>query len=300
MKKFEDVILDEAGNIVAGAELYVRNNTTPFALVALYSDNGSTTTANPVVSGSDGYVRFFTADNTLKLEVYVDGELERTITDYQHYDNLDNEIKALRSVTSAANKGFYFTGSGTGAVYDLTSVGRSFGALTDPNADRIAFWDDSADGVAWLVPGTGISISTTNLNLDSALTNIVSGDYSGLKPTESLVIACSDETTALTAGTGKVTFRMPYAFTVTAVRASLTTAQSSGNIFTVDINEAGTTIISTKLTIDNNEKTSTTAATPAVISDASLADDAEMSIDIDQIGDGTAKGLKVVLIGHRT
>lgn len=138
MKKFEDVILDEAGNIVAGAELYVRNNTTPFALVALYSDNGSTTTANPAVSGSDGYVRFFTADNTLKLEVYVDGELERTITDYQHYDNLDNEIKALRSVTSAANKGFYFTGLGTGGTYDLSAFGRTLGGVADAAAGRTA------------------------------------------------------------------------------------------------------------------------------------------------------------------
>lgn len=45
--------------------------------------------------------------------------------------------------------------------------------------------------------------------------------------TESFIIACSDETTALTTGTGKVTFRMPYAFTVTAVRASLTGAGST-------------------------------------------------------------------------
>jgi hypothetical protein len=87
--------------------------------------------------------------------------------------------------------------------------------------------------------------------------------------------------------------------TVTEVRASLTTAQASGSIFTVDINESGTTIISTKLTIDNTEKTSTTAATAAVISDASLADDAEMTVDIVQIGDGTAKGLKIWLIGTR-
>lgn len=110
-------------------------------------------------------------------------------------------------------------------------------------------------------------------------------------------IACSDETTALAAGTAKVTFRMPFAMTVTAVRASLTTAQTSGAIFTVDINEGGTSILSTKLTIDNTEKSSATAATAAVISDASLADDAEITIDIDQIGDGTAKGLKVYLIG---
>ena len=114
-----------------------------------------------------------------------------------------------------------------------------------------------------------------------------------------LVVAASDETTALTAGNNKITFRMPRAVTLTAVRASLTTAQASGNIFTVDINEAGTSILSTKLTIDNTEKTSTTAATPPVISDANLADDAEMTIDIDQIGNGTATGLKVTLIGTR-
>jgi hypothetical protein len=117
-------------------------------------------------------------------------------------------------------------------------------------------------------------------------------------PTE-IQLAASDETTALTAGTAKVTFRMPYAMTVTAVRASLTTAQASGSIFTVDINEGGASILSTKLTIDNTEKTSITAATPAVISDSALADDAEITIDIDQIGNGTATGLKITIIGTR-
>jgi len=111
------------------------------------------------------------------------------------------------------------------------------------------------------------------------------------------IIACSDLTTALTSGTGKAYFRAPYAFTLTAVRASLLTAQTSGSIFTVDINESGTTVISTKLTIDNTEKTSQTAATAAVISDSAIADDAEITIDIDQVGDGTAKGLIVTLIG---
>lgn len=120
---------------------------------------------------------------------------------------------------------------------------------------------------------------------------------------QSIQIACSDETTALTAGTAKVTFRIPYGFTLTGVRASLTTAQATsgaGGIVTVDINEAGATILSTKITIDNTEKTSTTAATAPVISDTSLADDAEITIDIDQIGDGTAKGLKVTMIGYAT
>ena len=124
-------------------------------------------------------------------------------------------------------------------------------------------------------------------------------DIANLTNVQSIVVAASDETTALTTSTAKVTFRMPYAFTVSAVRASLTTAQTSGSIFTVDINDSGATILSTKLTIDNTEKTSTTAATSAVISDTSLADDAEITIDIDQVGDGTAKGLKITLIGTR-
>lgn len=116
---------------------------------------------------------------------------------------------------------------------------------------------------------------------------------------EYILLTVGDETTAITTGTAKYTFRMPYAFTLTAIRASLSTAQASGSIFTVDVNESGSTIISTKLTIDNTEKTTTTAATPPVISDSALADDAEITIDVDQVGDGTAKGLKVTLIGYR-
>jgi hypothetical protein len=115
-----------------------------------------------------------------------------------------------------------------------------------------------------------------------------------------IAIACSDESTALTAGTNKVKFINPYTtvFNVTGVAASLSTAQTSGSIFTVDINEAGTSILSTKITIDNTETTTSTAATAAVISDASIAAAAEIEVDIDQVGDGTAKGLKIYLIGY--
>lgn len=112
-------------------------------------------------------------------------------------------------------------------------------------------------------------------------------------------VACSDETTALTTGTAKVTFRMPYAMTVTAVRANVNTAPTGANLI-VDINEGGVSILSTKLSIDAGEKTSTTAATPAVISDSALADDAEITIDIDQVGSTVAgAGLKVTLIGTK-
>jgi hypothetical protein len=118
------------------------------------------------------------------------------------------------------------------------------------------------------------------------------------KQPEVLIIAIGDETTAIVTGTAKVTFRMPFAMTLTSVRASLTTASSSGNP-AFDLNEAGSSVFSTTLTIDSGELTSTTAATPAVISDTSLADDAQMTIDIDTAGTG-ATGPKIYLIGTRT
>jgi hypothetical protein len=139
-----------------------------------------------------------------------------------------------------------------------------------------------------------VGANGTQLTADSAQANGVKWEAK----TEHIGIACSDETTVIVAGTAKATFRMPFAMTVTAVRASLTTAAATGT-FTVDINDGGTTILSTKLTIDATEKTSVTAATPAVISDTALADNAEITVDVDDDASGDATGLKVWLIGTR-
>lgn len=168
----------------------------------------------------------------------------------------------------------------------------------------------------------GLKITATELELDinglTDLTNTTFGnenfgagdhialadasDSNNIKkvkfPVE-LGLAVSDESTDLATGTAKLTFRMPHAMTLTEVRANVNTAPVGATI-TVDINEGGTSILSTKLTIDASEKTSTTAAAAAVISDTALADDAEMTVDIDQVGSTTAgKGLKVWLIGYR-
>jgi hypothetical protein len=115
------------------------------------------------------------------------------------------------------------------------------------------------------------------------------------------VIACSDETTNLTTGTAKVTFRAPVAFLLTAVAASVNTAPT-GSTLIVDINNGANSTLSTKLSIDASEKTSATAASAAVIDTAhdDIAADAEITIDIDQIGSTVAgKGLKVILRGTR-
>lgn len=161
-----------------------------------------------------------------------------------------------------------------------------------------------------------VSTSTTNWNSGSYLRvyKITTGtatvtDYedhrAGIRGTNSagnrelkwVPIALSDEVTGLTTGT-KFTWRWPEAFTVTAVRACVASAPT-GSAIQVDINKNGSSILSTKLTIDATEKTSTTAATPAVIGTASIADDDEITIDIDSVGSSTpGAGLKVTIYGY--
>lgn len=117
--------------------------------------------------------------------------------------------------------------------------------------------------------------------------------------TESFVVPISDQTTALTTGQ-KMTWRMPYEFTLTAVRASVNTAQASGAILTFDLKESGTSVLSTLITIDNTEKTSLTASAQPVISDALIANDAELTFHITQVdGSTAAKGAVMYLIGHQ-
>lgn len=197
--------------------------------------------------------------------------------------DVNNATTAQPSLTSPADDGKCY-------IIQSTHTGAQWASFT-PKSVAVFY------GGGWyeFTPAEGfrVSISGASYIYTSGAWTAAGGGTN----TKVIQLACSDEGTALTTGTAKITFRMPYAMTLSAVRASLTTAQASGSIFTVDINEGGTTILSTKLTIDNTEKTSTTAATPPVISDTSLADDAEITIDIDQIGNGTATGLKVTLIG---
>jgi len=135
-------------------------------------------------------------------------------------------------------------------------------------------------------------LAVTNLTIatDGTAAKVSQYDY--------WVISASDESTALTSGAGKAFIHAPYAATLAtgvSIWAGLSVPQTAGNIFTVDVNEAGVALLSTKITIDNNEETSLTGATPAVVSDFSIAAAAKISVDVDQIGTSGAKGLKVYM-----
>lgn len=203
------------------------------------------------------------------------------------------------------------------AALTTSAAGLDFLELVDPDASRIAFWNDADGAAKWLEVLSPLSISGDQLDVlpastsqDGACELATTAEAAaqtdttrcltpeGLKyKREALPFPLSDETTTITSGAGKFTIRMPFGFQVTEVRASLKTASSSGTV-TVDINENGSSILGTKLTIDSGEKTSTTAASAATITDDTLSDDAEMTFDIDGAGTN-AVGLKVYIIGHQ-
>jgi hypothetical protein len=218
-------------------------------------------------------------------------------TDYAREDH-------VHAMPSAADVGADPAGTASSAV-------SSHEAAADPHPGYAL--ESSLGGAALLNVGTTIGTvaagddsrfvpagGTTGQALIKSSGTDYDADWGDLTVSDVFVIACSDETSDLTTGTAKASFRMPYAGTLTAVRATVKTAPV-GAALQVDINEAGVSVLSTVITIDDGEKSSTTAATPAVISDSALADDAEITIDIDQIGSTTAgAGLKVALYVTRS
>lgn len=79
----------------------------------------------------------------------------------------------------------------TGVTGQLPLANGGTGAnLSDPNADRIAFWDDSAGSVTWLTAGSGLTITDTTIAASGG-----SGDVVGPASATDNAIARFDSTT---------------------------------------------------------------------------------------------------------
>ena len=237
--------------------------------------NQTSSTLSPALSADGTYYLCDTSSNNITVTLPAIGTSEGTKLTFQK-THASNSLIFQRSGSDTLN----------GSASNIT--------LTDVDAQILFVSDNNS-------PDNWVGTSLNQMQAGTGLTktgSVMSVTQSHLK--QVIAIACSDETTDLAAGTAAATFHMPYAFTLTGVKAGVTTAPV-GSVLTVDINEAGSTILSTKLTIDASEKTSATAATAAVISDTTLADNALMTVDIDGVGSSTAgTGLKIYLIGYAT
>lgn len=116
------------------------------------------------------------------------------------------------------------------------------------------------------------------------------------------ILICSAKDVDLVADTKVAWFPAPYPFLFTSCSAELDEA-GTGSTVIFDINNGANSMLSTKLSIDASETTSSTAATPPVINTTydDVAAGAIVSVDIDQPGSSTpGKEAIVVIKGTRT
>ena len=148
---------------------------------------------------------------------------------------------------------------------------------------------NNSNGNAPEIQATGSSDSNIDIKLVPKGTGIVRGVL------HRFAVRLVDSTTDVATGTSiggdiRISNR---AITVIAVGAYNDTAGTTGTMI-IDINEAGTTIMSTnKVNIDSTQKTSTTAGTQPGITDTAIAADAIVTIDVDAVHTTKAKGLVV-------
>lgn len=157
--KTSDPTLDNDGNALVAGALYFNSVDgamkvyTGSAWVAAYvSGTGYLASANNL---SD-LTNTSTARTNLGLAIG---------TNVQAYDA---ELAAIAGLTSAADKGIQFTGSGTAGTYDLTSAGKALLDDADASAQRTTL----GLGTLAVISPTGTASSSTFLRGDNAWTTV--------------------------------------------------------------------------------------------------------------------------------
>jgi len=160
----------------------------------------------------------------------------------------------------------------------------------------IQYYDGTESLYALGIPQANLSTTNDHILAYNAVSNelVMRGEQ------VLITLYASATESALIVGTGQDYIDIPFALTITDVYATVNTAPT-GSVCTFDINEGGVSILSTKLTIDATEVSSKTATTPRVISDASLASGARISIDTDGVGSTTpGEGGVIYILGYIT
>ncbi len=97
MERYFDVVTDRRGNAISEATVTIK--TEAGATATIYSDDGVTTTVNPMTTNADGEYTFFAANGKYTIQIVAAGYGSEVISDRVLYDPAD--AMAIREITTA-------------------------------------------------------------------------------------------------------------------------------------------------------------------------------------------------------
>lgn len=115
---------------------------------------------------------------------------------------------------------------------------------------------------------------------------------------DKIILPIVDQIRPVVQGTNQRTLRMVGGFQLMDVRAALFSSQATGNAIEVDLKVGGVSILTAPLTVANGSVTTVGNASLLPAGGVSIADETVVQIDVLQVGDGTANGLTVALLGY--
>ena len=141
--------------------------------ITVNADDVALSTAGPG-AGTYGSTANGTKIDTITLDAY--GRVTAVATGATGSSSTTGTVTSVATGTGLT--GGTITSTGT---ISLSHLGIE--SLTDPNADRIMFWDDSAGAMAWLSAGTNVTISGTTISATDTNTTYSAGSGLSLSGT---------------------------------------------------------------------------------------------------------------------
>jgi hypothetical protein len=150
------------------------------------------------------------------------------------------------------------------------------------------------------VPESAVELTSVDDGTAAAAGSATSRGSRNVRLPEATAIACGTPTTVVEVGVAN-SFHWPYrdGMRLTAIEAGLAVDQTSGDQLTVDVLIDGVSAFGIPITFDNGDERSAEAAVQPTLTTFEILYGQKVEFEVTQVGDGTAMGLTVYLVGYQ-